>query len=498
MARCPRYVVVSEGRYRNTSDRHHTTQRKMNSKFGFGQKSGATSLSALQKNQNTRSTPVSMPQSAAPVHTAPNIQYTTKEMVDMYNPNSAPIPELEEKLKEHDLEATAESSMGGIAVKSLEKAMRDRKKRAEQSVRAPGNDGSRSVFGTSSQPIGGDDSPHSNRRGGDVAALVVSENAFKAQRTNELDEAQKLAKTVNGILNKLTPEKYDALAHQLCDPALQILVKKEYMHKTIELIFARAVTQVSFCMMYADLAALICGKEVELRESESEGRNKSMFRRLLLEVVQKEFEKRNDKDEDEDEESLKKKRLGNINFIGELYNKALLTDNVICMVIETLLFSSTPPEPRTAHRPAPEELEELIRLLTTIGRVLDHRAKKSSSERLNENKTKAFFTQIQALSCESMYKMRIKIMLVNTIDLRSQGWPQKVQTAKKLNELEKENEEKDRRKYVSSELFLQRKADAGAFLGTVLFSHPNITFRKHCFFVFIRFLFFSLTPVCCE
>ena len=326
---------------------------------------------------------------------------------------------------------------------AAKKALCGRVKSAE--VRAPGNDGNRSVFGTWSQLIDGDDSPHSNRRG---------KNAFKAQRTNELDEAQKLAKTVNGILNKLTPEKYDALAHQLCDPALQILVKKEYMHKTIELIFARAVTQDLYAGVFAHLAALICGKEVELRESESEGRNKSMFRRLLLEVVQKEFEKRNDKDEDEDEESLKKKRLGNINFIGELYNTALLTDNVICMVIETLLFSSTPPEPRTAHRPAPEELEELIRLLTTIGRVLDHRAKKSSSERLNENKTKAFFTQIQALSCESMYKMRIKIMLVNTIDLRSQGWPQKVQTAKKLNELEKENEEKDRRKYVSSELDL--------------------------------------------
>ena len=46
----------------------------------------------------------------------------------------------------------------------------------------------------------------------------------------------------------------------------------------------------------------------------------------------------------------------------------------------------------------------------------------------------------------------------------------------------------------------QKKTDAGAFLGTVLFSPPqqHHISEKHCFFVFVHFLFFSLTPVCCE
>ena len=49
--------------------------------------------------------------------------------------------------------------------------------------------------------------------------------------------------------------------------------------------------------------------------------------------------------------------------------------------------------------------------------------------------------------------------------------------------------------------FNKMKTDAGAFLGTVLFSSPQQQHhiqKKHCFFVFIRFLFFFLTLCYCE
>ena len=54
--------------------------------------------------------------------------------------------------------------------------------------------------------------------------------------------------------------------------------------------------------------------------------------------------------------------------------------------------------------------------------------------------------------------------------------------------------------FLLSDFFNQKKTDAGAFLELFYSPHPNnITFQKNIvFFVFVHFLFFSLTPVCCE
>ena len=56
-------------------------------------------------------------------------------------------------------------------------------------------------------------------------------------------------KEVKGILNKLTPEKFDILSQQL----LQLVTNSETLHGTINLIFENAVAQPTFVVVYADL-----------------------------------------------------------------------------------------------------------------------------------------------------------------------------------------------------------------------------------------------------
>ena len=56
-------------------------------------------------------------------------------------------------------------------------------------------------------------------------------------------------KEVKGILNKLTPEKFDILSKQL----LQLVTNSETLHGTINLIFENAVAQPTFVVVYADL-----------------------------------------------------------------------------------------------------------------------------------------------------------------------------------------------------------------------------------------------------
>jgi len=56
-------------------------------------------------------------------------------------------------------------------------------------------------------------------------------------------------KAIKGILNKLTPEKFEILSKQL----LQLVTNSDSLHGTITLIFENAVAQPTFVAVYADL-----------------------------------------------------------------------------------------------------------------------------------------------------------------------------------------------------------------------------------------------------
>lgn len=56
-------------------------------------------------------------------------------------------------------------------------------------------------------------------------------------------------KEVKGILNKLTPEKFDTLSRQL----IQLVTNSEVLQGTITLIFENAVAQPTFVALYATL-----------------------------------------------------------------------------------------------------------------------------------------------------------------------------------------------------------------------------------------------------
>jgi translation initiation factor 4G len=90
---------------------------------------------------------------------------------------------------------------------------------------------------------------------------------------------------VKGILNKLTPEKFERLLDQL----LSVITTADILKHTITLVFENAVAQPTFCAMYADLC-LSLSKELPSFPP-AEGEDKPvMFRRVLLNTCQDEFE----------------------------------------------------------------------------------------------------------------------------------------------------------------------------------------------------------------
>ena len=116
-------------------------------------------------------------------------------------------------------------------------------------------------------------------------------------------------------------------------------------------IFDKALLEPTFCELYAQLCEAL---SKELRQFEEDG-TKVTFKRVLLNKCQEEFE-RGEKEQAEAEEVAKegeaeitdaerekkrttarKRMLGNIRFVGELYRKGMLTERIMHDCIKKLL-----------------------------------------------------------------------------------------------------------------------------------------------------------------
>lgn len=92
-------------------------------------------------------------------------------------------------------------------------------------------------------------------------------------------------RSVKGILNKLTPEKFERLLNQL----LEVITTSDILKHTITLVFENAVAQPTFCAMYADLCLSLSRELPSFPPPEGEDKPVA-FKRVLLNTCQDEFE----------------------------------------------------------------------------------------------------------------------------------------------------------------------------------------------------------------
>ena len=124
------------------------------------------------------------------------------------------------------------------------------------------------------------------------------------ERVGEFAEEDKETKAVflkfQGILNKLTPQKFQALAEK----TLQLPINtEERLSGVIDKIFRKALEEPNFSVAYANLCRVMAPLKVETAGAEGKT-NVITFRRKLLTKCQQEFEK--DKHYDEEREVMVK------------------------------------------------------------------------------------------------------------------------------------------------------------------------------------------------
>ncbi|KAG9440334.1 hypothetical protein H6P81_020499 [Aristolochia fimbriata] len=260
----------------------------------------------------------------------------------------------------------------------------------------------------------------------------------KAERKYEVgkisDEEQGKQRQLKAILNKLTPQNFQKLFEQV--KAVNI-DNAATLTGVISQIFDKALMEPTFCEMYADFCFHLAGDLPDFNEDNE----RITFKRVLLNKCQEEFErgereqaeanrieegevKQSVEEREEKKVQARRRMLGNIRLIGELYKKKMLTERIMHECIKKLLGQYQTPDE--------EDVEALCKLMTTIGEMIDHPKAKEHMD--------AYFEMMYQMSTNQMLSSRVRFMLKDAIELRKNKWQlrRKVEGPKKIEEVHRD------------------------------------------------------------
>uniref|UniRef100_A0A3Q2YIL4 Eukaryotic translation initiation factor 4 gamma 2 n=1 Tax=Hippocampus comes TaxID=109280 RepID=A0A3Q2YIL4_HIPCM len=245
-----------------------------------------------------------------------------------------------------------------------------------------------------------------------------------ANSSNEKERHDAIFRKVRGILNKLTPDKFDKLCLELLNVGVD---SKLVLKGIILLIVDKALEEPKYSSLYAQLCLRLAEDAPNFdgpsTESQTSQKQSTTFRRLLISKLQDEFENRArnveiyDKhdnpltSEEEEQRAIAKiKMLGNIKFIGELGKLDLIHESILHKCIKTLLEKKK----RVQLKDMGEDLECLCQIMRTVGPRLDHEKAKSLMDQ--------YFGRMRSLMNNKDLPARIRFLLQDTVELRENNW----------------------------------------------------------------------------
>ncbi|XP_004514194.1 eukaryotic translation initiation factor 4G-like isoform X2 [Cicer arietinum] len=265
-----------------------------------------------------------------------------------------------------------------------------------------------------------------------VQMMHRAEKKYEIGKVSDEEEAKQ--RQLKAILNKLTPQNFDRLFEQVKTVNIDNAVT---LTGVISQIFEKALTEPTFCEMYANFCSHLASELPDL----SEGNEKITFKRLLLNKCQEEFErgereqeeankvdegevKQSDEEREQRKTKARRRMLGNIRLIGELYKKKMLTERIMHECIKKLLGQVQDPDE--------EDVEALCKLMSTIGDMIDHPKAKEHMD--------VYFERLKILSNNMNLSSRLRFMLKDVIDLRKNRWQQrrKIDGPKKIEEVHRD------------------------------------------------------------
>jgi len=273
--------------------------------------------------------------------------------------------------------------------------------------------------------------------------LHTTENAWKPEvggqkkaiSTEESEQlkTKELEKRFRGYLNKITPQKYDVIQDKLQELKIDT---EDRLVRVLNLVFDKAVDEPSFCLQYANLCKYL--SSLSLTKLEDGKETKVEFWRLLIMRCQQEFEKDiyegidvegklaaiNDEQEaekkkilnaelDDEKHRARKRSLGIMKLIGELYRLNMLKGFIMVNCINRLISDPT----------EDENLECLCMFLRTVGQKLEGELAMRKEEHMK--KFNEHFLTLQTIVNEKKVSSRVRFLIQDIIDMRNKNWQER-------------------------------------------------------------------------
>ncbi|XP_046976905.1 eukaryotic translation initiation factor 4 gamma 3-like isoform X1 [Vanessa cardui] len=269
----------------------------------------------------------------------------------------------------------------------------------------------------------------------------------KDNLTEEEFKTQDLYKKFRGILNKLTPQKFDTLLDKV--KTLEINTQAR-LEGVIDLVFEKAIDEPNFSEAYAAMCSKLSMLKVPADNAPDQCVN---FRALIISKCQNQFIT-NKVDEnvlklekelaectdpakkkelhlqlEEENRRVRMRSVGNVRFIGELYKLKMLTAKIMVYCMTYLI-----------EKLEEEKLECLCKLLTTIGEQVESEVKEQ---------LESVFKKMQDIVERKSNKIssRVRFMLQDVIELRRRKWVAKNvvdSQPKMMDQIQKEAEQHQR------------------------------------------------------
>lgn len=242
------------------------------------------------------------------------------------------------------------------------------------------------------------------------------------------DEVEASRRQIKITLNKLTFDNFDRLKSKLFDLSI---ISDESLNFLVESILNKACTESKFTSLYAKLCSYLLEEyhkfqfSLDSRTSSSLKNNK--FRRALFESCQVLFEyfdgvsNASSSDSNYDKILVKKKILGNVRFIGELFKEGVILNRIVLECVEDLIDPSIKdrrqPVETSKLKLNEEKLEGACILLLTGGACFDKEGILKDTDRL--------FRILEEIRTRSDLTVRIRFLIMNVLEARKAGWAEK-------------------------------------------------------------------------
>ena len=247
------------------------------------------------------------------------------------------------------------------------------------------------------------------------------------------------------ILNKLSLTNFQKLANDFTDINFDT---PDLLEKAVGIIIQKAQEENIFAKLCADLLSIFKYKLGETNQDKNNKPSQKDFMRLVLLKCEEEFNKtiavriwqvdqNADLSEEEKEEKKlieKKRYLGHIEFIGELFNHDLIRDQVAFSVIQELITqgemlagSSQPMDVIAAE----QHLESYCKIMRITGRKMQFLQLNSPIYKKIFDES---FQKCTKLSNGKQVSVRVRCLLKDILDLKANGFKLTQEMMKLQNE----------------------------------------------------------------